>query len=250
MVDTTINGEVAVHAMTALDQINIRTPDALLNGDAMVKVVGNCVPSIKNPKDLVEPDINTLLLAIRIATVGSQMEVDTICPSCSHENHYQIDLNAIIETQTFSEANNCVELDDNLRVHLRPYNFNQRNLSLLNEVQESQAVSLIQNDSNLDQTTKFMSLGQHVAKMAERTFDIVAQSITHITILKTGQTVDNQEWIAEFLKNISKSQADSITDKIKQINKVGIDTVNNFECSSCNHKWQQPIDFDPSSFFG
>jgi hypothetical protein len=249
MVDKSVNGEVAVYAMSALDQINIRTPDALLNGDAMVKVIGSCVPGVKNPKELVEPDINTLLLAIRIASSGPQMEVPAACPKCNHDNNYQVDLPPIIESQSFSENNNSVEIDGALAVHLRPYNFNQRNLSLLNEIQETQAVTVIQNNDQIDDTTKFMELGHHVTKMAERTFDIVAHSITHITILKTGEIVDNREHIQQFLKNISKAQADSITDKIKQLNQVGIDTKHTFVCDSCAHEWKQPIDFDPSSFF-
>lgn len=249
MLDLTPNGEIPVYAMSAMDQITIRTPDALLNGDAMVKVVGNCVPNIRNPKQLVEPDINTLLVAIRIATSGDVMEVKTNCPNCEHENEFQVSLTPLLETQTELEEDTHVEFDGSLLIHLKPFDFEQRNLTLLNEIQEAQAVNQIQNNSDMDITTKYTNLGAHMEKMAERTFDIVAKSIKQITILKTGEVVTNTQNISEWLKGIPKSQADIITQKIKQLNKVGIDTDHHFVCQSCNHAWDQTIDFDPASFF-
>jgi hypothetical protein len=89
MINLAVNQEIAVYPMSALDQILMRTPDALLNGDALLKIVKNCVPDIQNVKQLVEPDINTLLLAIRIASVGPSMELELNCPACQQENNYQ-----------------------------------------------------------------------------------------------------------------------------------------------------------------
>lgn len=249
-VELALNGEVAVYAMTALDQINIKTPDALLNGEALLKIISNCVPGIKNAKQLVEPDINTLLLAIRIASQGAHMELPCVCPSCSKENNFQIDLTAILETQTELDDVEAIDLDGELLVYVRPYNFEQRNLTLLNEIQESQAVSLLNQNPDLDPTERMTELGKHVSKMADRTFDIVAKSITGIKIVKSGQLVQEEQFIKEWLKGISSQQASIILDKIKQLNKEGIDTTCNFICENCNHEWKQPIDFDPAGFFG
>jgi len=249
-VETSVNGEVAVYAMTALDQINIKTPDALLNGDALLKIVANCVPSIKDVKQLVEPDINTLLLAIRIASQGPQMELPCECPSCNQENNFQIDLSAILETQQTIDDMEPLDLEGELLVYIRPYNFEQRNLTLLNEIQESQAVSLISQNTNMDNSDKMTELGKHVSKMANRTFDILARSITQITIVKTNQVVKDPTHIQEWLKGISSQQANIIIDKVKHLNKQGIDTTCSFVCEQCAHEWKQPIDFDPASFFG
>ena len=35
-VETAVNGEVAVFAMSAVDEMLLRTPDALLNGDSLL----------------------------------------------------------------------------------------------------------------------------------------------------------------------------------------------------------------------
>lgn len=41
-------GEYPVFPMTARDEIMIKTPDALLNGEATVAVIKSCIPLLKN----------------------------------------------------------------------------------------------------------------------------------------------------------------------------------------------------------
>ena len=42
------NGELPVFAMTAKDELTLKTPDALLNGAATVELIQSCIPNIKN----------------------------------------------------------------------------------------------------------------------------------------------------------------------------------------------------------
>lgn len=248
MVETAANGEVAVYPLTTIDQIMLKTPDAILNGEAMIKVFRSCVPGVKDVKNLVEPDINALLLAIKIASSGPTMEIDTVCPNCSTQHTFDINCSAILETAEKITEAPAIEMDG-LVIHVRPYNFEQRNLQLLNEVDEARSLKIINDNTELDENKKLEELAHHINKMANRTFDIVAKSITSITITKTGETVTDQTHISEFLKGIGKAQADVIIDQIKQLNQSGIDTKTHFQCSSCNHEWEQNIDFDPTSFF-
>ena len=41
-------GEFPVYSMTAKDELSFKTPDALMNGQAMVDVIHSCMPTIKN----------------------------------------------------------------------------------------------------------------------------------------------------------------------------------------------------------
>lgn len=249
MVETSVNGEVAVYPLTAIDQIMLKTPDAMLNGESLLKVVQNCVPGVKDVKKLVEPDINTLLLAIRIATTGQIMEIEASCPNCQEKHEYTINISNILETQTFMDDDTSMRFDDSLILKIRPYNFEQRNLQMLNEINEDQAIKLIENKEYAEDNERMIEISRHINKMAERTFDVVAKSISSITILPTNETVTDTGFIAEFLKGISKAQADIIVEKIKELNNIGIDTNTTLVCTSCNNEWKQPLDFDPSSFF-
>lgn len=249
-VNTSVNQEIAIYPMSALDHITIKTPDALLNGEAMLNVIKNCVPDFPDPKQLVEPDINTIILAIRIATIGNTLEMDATCPNCQHENHYGIDLQPILETQTYIDDPCEINFDNELKVFLRPYNMQQRNLSLLNEVEQAQSVRILENNDTMSDQEKVTEVGFLVTSMASRTFDIAAKSIISVEIVSTGETVTDETQIRDFLKGIQSQQADIILDKIKELNKIGIDSTVNLSCEKCNHQWTQQLDFDPTSFFG
>ena len=85
-IDMPANGELPVYPMTAIDEITYRTPDALFNGQAVINVVQSCVPAIKDAWKIPNRDLNTLLVAIRIASYGHEMELTSTCPACRHES--------------------------------------------------------------------------------------------------------------------------------------------------------------------
>jgi hypothetical protein len=246
---TAANGEIAVYPLTAIDQILLKTPDAILNGEALLKVVKNCVPDVADPKLLVEPDINVILLAIRIASSGSTAEWKISCSNCNHENLFDVNLADILATAQSVEGTSEILINNSLRVKVRPYNFEQRNKQILNEIEESQTLTLLNSNTELDENSKIAQLSQHVDKMAQRTFDVLAMSIESVTVIETGEVVDDPQFIQEFVKGISRTQADVITSSIRNLNQSGLDTVNKFKCENCGHAWEQKLDFDPTSFF-
>jgi hypothetical protein len=247
--NTAVNGEIAVYPLTAIDQILLKTPDAILNGEAMLKVVKNCVPDVSDPKLLVEPDINVILLAIRIASSGATAEWKISCPNCNHENLFDVNLTDILATAQPVTGTSEILVNNSLRVKVRPYNFEQRNKQILNEIEESQTLKLLNANTESDENQKMAQLSEHVNKMAQRTFDVLAMSIESVTIEETGEVVTDSQYIQEFVKGISRTQADVITSSIRTLNQSGLDTVNKFKCESCAHEWSQQLDFDPTSFF-
>ena len=74
------SGEVAVFPMTAKDELLFKTPDALLNGEATVRVIQSCIPAITNAWEMPALDIDTCLVAIRMATYGTKMQVKVFVP--------------------------------------------------------------------------------------------------------------------------------------------------------------------------
>jgi len=70
---------VPVFAMSGMDEIIMKTPDALFTGEATAKVIESCCPYIKNAKTMPSIDIDALLIAIRIATFGEKMTVTQTC---------------------------------------------------------------------------------------------------------------------------------------------------------------------------
>src|SRR6056297_2390222 len=73
VIDVDESAEVAVYAMTAKDEMIMKNPDALLNGEAVAQVIASCVPQVKQPKQLISNDVDTLLIAIQGATYGDDI---------------------------------------------------------------------------------------------------------------------------------------------------------------------------------
>ena len=95
--ELTEDGKVAVYAMTAKDEIMIKTPDALLNGQSTVSVIENCVPGIKNGWVVPNIDLDALLTAIRIATYGEMLSMEFTIPGTTEERAFETNLVELLD---------------------------------------------------------------------------------------------------------------------------------------------------------
>ena len=96
-IDMPINGEFPVYSMTAKDELIFKTPDALMNGQAVVDVIQSCMPNIKNAWDCPNLDIDAILIAIRIATYGDIMNINHLVPGTKEETEHAIDLKILLD---------------------------------------------------------------------------------------------------------------------------------------------------------
>jgi len=123
----TIQGDVTntpVYGMTGMDEIIVKTPDALLSGESTAQVLTSCCPAIKDPWELCILDLVILLAAIRIATYGNSMTVGHKCNNCGSENDYDIDLNKVVEFYMACQYDGKIVTDD-LTINLRPLTYKQ-----------------------------------------------------------------------------------------------------------------------------
>ena len=81
--DLSAAGELAIFPMTTRDEITLRTPDALLNGQGVVDVIKSCCPGIKDPWLMPSVDVDAVLVAVRVASYGDDMEVNSKCVHCN-----------------------------------------------------------------------------------------------------------------------------------------------------------------------
>ena len=101
-IDFPENQEVAVYPMTARDEILLKTPDALINGQAVIEIIRSCVPNIKNPWVMPAVDLDACLIAVRMATYGDEFELDTKCPNCGEAWRFSVDLRTFLDqTQSY-----------------------------------------------------------------------------------------------------------------------------------------------------
>ena len=117
-------GEYPVFPMTARDEIMIKTPDALLNGEATVAVIKSCIPAIKEPFNMPAMDLDACLIAIRIATYGEKMEVNINVPVTNEEKAFDLDLRVMLDQFTNVDYDSIVQMDD-LSIELKPLTYQE-----------------------------------------------------------------------------------------------------------------------------
>jgi len=243
--DVSANGEYPVYSMTAKDELIFKTPDALMNGQATVELVKSCFPAIKNPWAMPSMDIDAILISIRIATYGEDMDFQSNCPACQEENTYTLNLiNYIEQVQNFQYHANVII--DELEITLRPYNYKEVTGQSIKALEQQKIFAVI-NDEKLSDQEKLDRFGESFVKLTEMTVDIVAGCISSI---KTPQAeVTDQDMIQEFINNAPKEIFNQIVEHVEKM-KADIDLkAQDVECGSCKNPYKITLNIDQSNFF-
>ena len=241
------DSELAVFGMTARDELVLKNPDALLNGEGILEVFRSVVPDIKDPGEIPTPDYNSILLAMRVASYGKDMDYSVTCSECTNVDTVTFDLHAILATNSALETEYIAELESGIKVSIKPTTLNMQNRIALKTLEQSRLLDVLNEDSDTD--VKLKKFSQAFKTLANITFDVVLDGIVHVQ-LPDGEIVENTTHISEWLNNITKSQYDIINKVIESINNTGITSEFQHTCSKCSAKIDQALMFDPSSFFG
>ena len=244
--------EIPVYGLTAVDDIMLNTPDAMLNGQALENVLKNCTPNIKNVKKILVPDLEALFLGIKVATTGSKYDVDKACPKCQEENTFEVNCEHLLSTMSFVEdSDTIINMNSELEIKVKPYNLEMRQMFIQRQFEEDRLLKAIdESNKTLSELEKARILGQSVEKISRITFDLVSKSIESVKILKQGITVTDSNEISEWLVNISKAQADIVINTVNKLNEIGVNKAVHAKCTKCNHEWDDTLNFDPINFFG
>lgn len=244
-IDLPDNGEVPVYPMTAIDEITVRTPDALFNGTAVAEVIKSCVPNIKDPWSVTNVDLDPLLVAIKAATNGSEMDMDSVCPKCDEPGKYTVNLTGILAGFTPGDYQTPLSLGTDVQIKFKPLSFkriNETSVEQFNVRKAVQAISQIQDEA--EQARKSKEVIIEVNKLAT---EIVAEGIEYI---KTpNATVMEKDFILEFLKNVDTRTYEKIKDHNIKLKTSTESKPLKMKCVSCQHEYEQPFSVNAADFF-
>ena len=245
---TSSDGEIEIFAMTTSDELLFKSPDALLNGESVAKVVQSCAPGIKNVYDLPMVDVEALLLAIRMATYGNQIDFSSECPECGHIQEFGVDIEWLLNNIVKLEPNAHVKLENKLVVNLRPYTYSSSVKAALLAFNESKFLQMLM-EEELSDEEKAAKASASYKKAVELTMELLATSIVCVKDEKGNLITDDPKFIFEWLNKISRKDTVVIENKIKDLNSKGIPKEVEIECDKCQHVWKTGINVDPSHFF-
>jgi hypothetical protein len=235
-----------IFGMTGMDEIIFKTPDALFNGEATVKVIESCCPYIKDAKDMPSIDVDPVLIAIRIASYGHEMNIDTKCPTCSEENTHVVDLRVVLNNIVAPDYEKKIKIDG-LSIKLKPQAFFGVNRQNMIAFEEERLMSTFSDDS-LSKEEKSVKIAKSMDTLVNIGIDTVAGSTDYIET-SDGIKVESTEHIVDFYKNANGSIMRSIQDLLGEYNTIGKLQPQKVACLPCKAEYEVPLDFDYSNFF-
>lgn len=242
-IDGDVNN-IPVYGMTGMDEIIIKTPDALLTGDSTVKVIQSCCPSIKDPWGLSVLDLDLVLSAIRIATYGRNLGLSANCPKCNEENDYDVDLTRIIDHFTKCKFNSRVVVDD-LVITIQPLTYEQSTRFNIRNFELQQKIAQVEFIEDKDERQKTINtLWLELADVQRTVFGATIESVQTQT-----DTVTERGYIDEWLTNCDKEVVNVIRDHIEQNRRDWQLPKYSVACMECKHEFDLAIDLDQANFF-
>ena len=243
--DMPANGELPVLPMTTMDEITYRTPDALFNGSAVISVIQSCVPGIKDAWHTPNTDIDTLLIAIRIATYGHEMDITTQCPACSTEGDYSIDLRSAMEQIGLPDYSKPFKIGD-LEIWFRPMTYRDISANNLAQFEDQKIMQSLQT-ADIPEDQRLSTLGEVLKKLTDLTAQALSQNIA---MIRTPQAqVTEIEHIKEWLMNCDKNMFNRVRDHVLELRRASEIKPIHIQCGNCGHEHDQPFTLDMTTFF-
>jgi len=240
------SGEIPVYPMTARDEITIRTPDALLNGQGVIDVIHSCCPNIKDAWKMPSVDSDALLLNIRIASYGNEMEFNTVCPHCREESDFGLNLGTLTAGLACPDYNSLLDVD-NLKIKIKPQTYYEVNHANQISFTEQQILRTV-NDDNISDDEKKATTDAYLAKLIDLNIQICANSTESITT-EEGVVVTDPAFIKEFYDEADFKVMRKIQDRLKELGAQAELKPIDFKCASCEKEYKVPLTFDYANFF-
>jgi hypothetical protein len=198
-----------------------------------------------NAKSVPSIDVDTLLSAIRIATFGNKLPIQTVCKKCGHENEYDIDLQTVIDYYSSLQYNSVLKLNDELTIYFKPIDYYQMT------------------QFNMENFTLQKILGQlvNITDMAERQLhlDSIYEQIANIQVkiflgsiesIRTSEVnVTEVEYIKEWISNCDRDDYEKVKKHLEVIRKEWAMPKQTIQCNECSAIDTTEIVLDQSHFF-
>lgn len=250
--EMTDSGELPVFPMTARDEIMIKTPDALINGETTTTVIQSCVPNIKNAWHIPLIDLDAILLAVRIATYGETMPVSIKTPVTGEEKEYDINLREALD-QLYAETYESVVALPEMQIHLRPLNYKEFTETSLKTFEEQRIFNAV-TDKEIPESKKLETFNASFKKLTELTIYTLENSIARIDT--DEGSVTDPKFIKEFVENTDKTMFETVTEHIEEQRKkfsvkpMTVQATDEEIEQGVPETFEVPITFDQSNFFG
>ena len=241
--DDVKDGELTILPMTMVDELVLKTPDKLLNGDGAIEVINRCVPQILKPWQIMSKDIDFIMICLRIVSYGEQLEIEHTHETCSHtvekENGELVRVPRQYKINVSDMVNKCTRIDPTTinqvfshelktgdvvqRVRFQPMTF--RNFI---DVMQAQVFD----DDSID---------------PEKEADSIIQSLAYV--IESVDEINDHDMIIGWLKAMAPMQLNELNDRLLETLQWGPNMNATVKCVDCGEDMELAVPLDPLLFF-
>lgn len=247
------NGELAVFSMTARDELLFKTPDALMNGQAVVDVIQSCIPAIKDAWLAPTIDLDTILIAIRLATYGEKMPFTHKIPVINEDVEYEIDLRMLLDQQQNNYWIEQVAISPNFIIFVRPLTYRHMTQTNIKSFETTRILNMV-NDETISDEKKIEMFSASFNNLTKVTVELMASSVYKI-VTDAGEVTDAR-YISEFINNADKEIFDVVQKHLttlkenNELKPLKFETTEEQRAAGAPEFYEIPINFNDSDFFG
>jgi hypothetical protein len=253
VVQKTTTGEHPVLPMTAMDELAFRTPDSMMNGQASVDVIKSCIPTILDPWKLVNYDIDTVLIAIRIASYGETMDITSVAPGTNESITHTVNLPQMLDQIRKDQITDQCTLQDGLTIQVKPLTYRQITESQLKTFEQQRIYAQV-SQSQMTAEEKTRRFTESFKILSELNMSLLISNIEKIT-LPSGESVNDKEQIKQFVQNADAKTIKELENKLADIRQQGsikpvrIKATEEQIKAGAPATYEVPITFDNANFF-
>lgn len=243
-IDLPDNGELPIYPMTAIDEITARTPDALFNGNAVVEIIKSCVPDIKDPWAITNVDLDPILVAIRAATHGSLMEIETTCPNCEETSKYDVNLAGVLSGFKPGDYNKPLVVND-ISIKFKALPFSEMNKAGLSQFQIQKTMQQLLQIEDEEKRNEMSAVA--LKEINQMYIELIATTIEYIKV--PNATVFEKQFIIEFLVNCDVNMYDAIKKHSLELRASTENKPLQIKCVHCSTEYEQAFSINVTDFF-
>jgi hypothetical protein len=221
-------GEVHVHPLSALSEINLKNPDLLFNGKAIEAVFAECIPEIKKPTELYGRDIDAIMYFLRLVTYGPQFVVNVKHTCAEAKDHsYTIDIESMVMNMkkldpTVAERDYTCTLPNGQVVRVHPVKFEHM-------------IKLFQ-----------MNLGKTELSPDDQKANLI---FNLVNLIDSVDGITDKGMIEEWVRATSTPYHNRISEAIEKTNEWGPEQTTTLKCKDCGEEMLIELPLNPISFF-
>jgi hypothetical protein len=200
---------------------------------------------VLDPWSINSIDLDAILLAIKSAAGGNEMEIESQCPSCNEVASYGVNLIGILSELKAGNYDSSLQLNE-LTLKFRPLTYKEMNQAGLGQFEVQRMFASL--DTITDEVARAERGKLALKTITELTMQLLSQTIEHITTPTVK--VDDKEFIIDFLKNCDKDMYMKIRDYNAELKAQTEIKPLKIKCIHCSHDYEQQFTLNTTDFFG